>query len=100
MLAADSRSLILQGRNKTLEEWIRSIPGRVLEAEPWLLYWLGVSKQPFSLSESHILFEQAFHLFQERQDLAGTFLAWSGAMDTIVFEWNDFTLLDDWFEWL
>jgi two-component SAPR family response regulator len=95
-----AQSLILQGRNKTIEEWIGSIPKKVLEADPWLLYWLGVSKQPYSLSESRIFFEQAFQLFQERQDLAGTFLAWSGAVDTIVFEWNDFTLLDPWFEWL
>ena len=100
LLLMYARSLILQGRNKTLEEWIGSIPKKVLEAEPWLLYWMGVSKQPFSLSESRILFERAFHLFQERQDLAGTFLAWSGAVDTIVFESNDFTLLDEWFEWL
>jgi ATP/maltotriose-dependent transcriptional regulator MalT/two-component SAPR family response regulator len=95
-----AQSLILQGRNKTLEEWIGSIPKKIREADPWLLYWLGVSKQPYSLSESRILFERAFQLFQERQDLAGTFLAWSGAVDTIVFEWNDFTLLDHWFEWL
>jgi len=95
-----AQSLIVQGRNKTLEEWIGSIPRKVLEANPWLLYWLGVSKQPYSLSESRMLFEQAFQLFQERQELTGTFLAWSGAVDTIVFEWNDFTLLDHWFQWL
>lgn len=95
-----AQSLILQGRNKTLEEWIGGVPRKVLKTNPWLLYWLGVSKQPYSLSESRVLFEQAFQLFQERQDLAGTFLAWSGVVDTIVFEWNDFTLLDHWFEWL
>ncbi len=95
-----AQSLIVQGRNKTLEEWIGSIPRKVLAANPWLLYWLGVSKQPYSLSESRILFEQAFQLFEKRQDVPGTFLAWSGAVDTIVFEWNDFTLLDPWFQWL
>jgi ATP/maltotriose-dependent transcriptional regulator MalT/DNA-binding SARP family transcriptional activator len=99
LLLRYAQSLTLQGRNKSLEKWIESIPKGVREAEPWLLYWLGVSKQPFGLSESRILFEQAFQLFQERQDVAGTFLAWSGAVDTIVFEWNDFTLLDHWFEW-
>jgi ATP/maltotriose-dependent transcriptional regulator MalT/DNA-binding SARP family transcriptional activator len=100
LLLGWAQSLILQGRNRTLEEWIGSIPKKVLEATPWLLYWLGVSKQPYNLPESRMLFEQAFRLFQERQDLPGTFLAWSGAVDTIVFEWNDFTLLDHWFEWL
>jgi ATP/maltotriose-dependent transcriptional regulator MalT/DNA-binding SARP family transcriptional activator len=100
LLLRSAQSLILQGRHKTLEGWIGSIPKGVLEEEPWLLYWLGVSKQPFNLSESRMLFERAFQLFQERQDLTGTFLAWSGAVDTIVFQWNDFTLLDHWFEWL
>ena len=95
-----AQSLIPQGRYRTLEKWIESVPKKVLEADPWLLYWLGVSKQPYSLLESRILFERAFHLFQENQDLTGTFLAWSGAVDTIVFEWNDFTLLDHWFDWL
>jgi LuxR family maltose regulon positive regulatory protein len=45
-------------------------------------------------------FEQAFQLFQGEKDTSGAFLAWSAAVDTIVFEWNDFTLLDHWIEWL
>lgn len=100
LILSQAQALITQGRNRTLEEWIVSIPEMVRESMPWLLYWLGTCKQPFSSGESRVLFEQAFQRFQREENATGTLLAWSGAVDTIVYEWNDFALLDHWIEWL
>ncbi len=95
-----ARSLIAQGRAKTVEKWIASIPETARQAMPWLLYWLGVCKQPFAPSESRSLFEQAFKLFQIHKDEAGMLQAWSRVVDTILYEGDNFGLLDSWIEWL
>ena len=100
LVLSHAQTLVAQGRNQTLEEWVVSIPEEARKKIPLLLYWLGVCKQPFRPGESRVLFEQAFQLFQRQEDAAGALLAWSGAVDTIVFEWNDFTLLDHWIEWV
>ena len=100
LISSQAQSLISQGRNKTLEEWIVSIPENIREKRPWLLYWLGLCKQPFNPAESRLFFEQAFEGLEKQEDDVGTLMAWSGLVDTIIFEWSDFTLLDRWIEWL
>lgn len=90
--------LAVQGRSGTLQEWIERIPGERLNASPWLLYWLGICRMPFTPGESGRLFEQAFHLFKEQKDSTGIFLSWSGAVDTLLFDWNDSMPLDYWIE--
>jgi len=100
LITNQAKSLIGQGRNRTVEDWIKSIPEDIRNRNPWLLYWLGFCRQPFDPAESRRFFEEAFRLFEEQGDGTGTLLAWSGAVDAIVFEWNDFTLLDRWIEWL
>ncbi len=92
--------LIEQGRNRTLERWIRKLPDGTLEKKPWMLYWLGMNRQLFSPSEARDRFETAFHLFETANDKRGVYLAWSGMVVSTLYEWNDFTVLDPWIEWL
>jgi LuxR family maltose regulon positive regulatory protein len=93
-------TLMAQGRNKTLEQWIKKIPEDLLDAYPWLLYWLGVSCQHFSSAEATGYFERAFHLFETGPDTAGLLLSWAGIIDSIAYEWNYFTDFDPWLAWL
>jgi len=50
--------------------------------------------------EARAAFEKAFHLFDAQQDGAGLLLSWSGIVESTIYEWNDFTVLDPWIEWL
>jgi LuxR family maltose regulon positive regulatory protein len=93
-------TLMAQGRNKTLENWIKKIPEDVLHGQPWLLYWLGVSCQHFSSAEARGYFEKAFHLFETGPDTAGLLLSWTGIIDSIAYQWNYFTDFDPWIAWL
>ncbi|TAL26211.1 MAG: AAA family ATPase [Nitrospirae bacterium] len=93
-------SSIAQGRSRTLQEWIESIPPEIIEKTPWLQYWIGVCRMPFDPAESRMYFERAFQLFQSQQDDIGTLLSWSGAVDVTIYEWNNFTILDQWIDWL
>jgi len=94
-----AKELIAQGRNNTLEQWIRKIPEDILNKEPWLLYWLGVSCLHFSTDEAKGCFEKAFNLFKHSRDMSGLYLSWSGIIDSIAYEWNYFTEFDPWIKW-
>ena len=100
LLHKQAKALIIQGRHKTLEQWIKRIPDEALNKNPWMLYWLGVSCQHFPSARAKDYFENAFHLFKHGEDIAGLYLSWSGIIDSIANEWNYFTEFDPWIEWL
>jgi len=100
LILSNAKALISQGRGKTLRNWILSIPEEIRAWTPWLLYWLGVCQMPFSPAESRKHFEESFRLFNEQNDTVGTLLSWAAVVDSIILEWDDFTILDPWIEWL
>ncbi len=93
-------TLLEQGRNKTLEEWIQRLPQDTLQKNPWMYYWLGASCAHFSPAEARNHFETAFHLFTATKDRRGVYLAWSGIVASTLYEWNDFTPLNHWIDWM
>lgn len=68
--------LVENGRMQTLHESISHIPASYLDQYPWLLYWLGICRQPFEPRSSREYLERAFTLFRSRQDSVGTYMAW------------------------
>ena len=96
LIGRHAAALLAQGRGQTLEAWLRSLPSGMLERTPWLLYWLGACRLPFNPVEARDCFEKAFGLFDLEDDPAGLFLAWSGVVETFIYEWGDFTPLDRW----
>lgn len=85
-----ARELLLQGRNRTLQEWLACLPAATLEATPWLLYWHGMSAFPVDLPNTRVRLMQALPRFAEVGDLSGCYLCWAGIVDTYVFtdEWT------------
>ena len=100
LILGSAQALMTQGRIETIREWITRIPEEIIGKTPWLLYWLGVCQMSCSPSESRGHFERAFQLFHEHDDTIGTLLSWAAVVDSILFEWDDFTILDPWIEWL
>ena len=86
------------GMGETLALWVDSLPKEVRERNPWSLYWKAASRMRISPRESRLLYEQAFELFGDRPaaDARGLLLTASGAMDAILYEVDDFSLLDRW----
>ncbi len=96
LVVAHAPALLAQGRDQTLEAWLRSLPPALFERTPWLQYWLGRCRLPFDTAEAREQFAHAFAGFQERDERAGLFLSWAGVIDTFVYQWGDFTSLDRW----
>jgi len=96
LVLAHAAALMQQGRNQVLGGWIRSLPAEHVEAHPGLQLWLGSSHMPMNPPEAYRCFQRAFQLFRETGDLAGSLLAWSGAVDSIVWGFADFHELKPW----
>ncbi len=89
-------SMLQQGRNRPLAEWLKSLPREILEGDPWLLYWMGECQAPFDIQLGQFYFEKAFEKFRTEEGGVGIFLAWSGIVNSIINEYRDFTPLDKW----
>ncbi len=96
LILTHARTLVVQGRAATLEQWLFSLPQDVIERTPWLLFWRAVCRQPFNPAEAKRYFEKAFTIFDAQKETTGALLSWSSCVDTFLFEWNDFTPLDQW----
>jgi DNA-binding SARP family transcriptional activator len=94
LILSQATSLASQGRFGTLEEWIRALPQNALEEIPWLHYWMGVCRMAFNPRESRLHFEQAYSAFRDRKDAPGTFLSWSGIIQSILLGFHGFEALD------
>jgi ATP/maltotriose-dependent transcriptional regulator MalT/DNA-binding SARP family transcriptional activator len=99
LIMSHAPNLISQGRYKTLQLWINSIPDDIRTNNPWLLYWLGNSFLAFSPGQARDYFEQAFNKFKDAQIQEGELLSWSGIIDSIINSWDDFTPLSNWIRW-
>jgi ATP/maltotriose-dependent transcriptional regulator MalT len=89
-------TLIAEGRGQTLQSWIEGVSIDQRENNPWLLYWSGICRMPFNLSDAQSHFKKAFVFFREQHDVAGTFAAWSGAVEAIMHEVGNLSCLDPW----
>ena len=88
--------MINQGRYPPLEEWLEKVPEDIIENNPWLLYWMGICRLPFNPMLSRPYFEKAFQRFKTEENAPGVFLAWSGIVESITSDFEDFKPLDQW----
>jgi LuxR family maltose regulon positive regulatory protein len=96
LILAHAETLLAQGRNLTLDAWIRAVPQAVIAELPWLLYWHGMASMPIDPRAGRRSFERAFAAFRERADPTGLYLSWAGIVDTYVYQWGEMNGLDRW----
>lgn len=91
-------SMYAQGRAETLLLWVDDLPPEAQQAHPWTVYWAAASLVQRAPREGRLGFERAFELFraQAAPEETGMVLACSGAMYAILYELDDFSLLDRW----
>ncbi|HEX5092041.1 MAG TPA: hypothetical protein VFV84_05045 [Burkholderiales bacterium] len=98
MIERHAAAMYAQGRAETLVRWVEELPEEVQQAHPWTAYWVALSIVQRAPREGRLRFERAFESFraQSRPDDEGMLLSCSGAMDAILYELDDFSLLDRW----
>ncbi|MEN6623723.1 MAG: BTAD domain-containing putative transcriptional regulator [Smithella sp.] len=100
IIMTQALAMIKQGRHSSLRQWLDSLPPAIVDGNPWLLYWNGMSILPYSPAEGRSYFEKSFRRFESQKDDAGTFSAWAGVVGTFLIEFNDFKPVDKWITWL
>ncbi|MBI1943547.1 MAG: hypothetical protein HYS35_07755 [Betaproteobacteria bacterium] len=98
LVMAHAEAMLAQGRGETLARWAEDLPPEVRDQHPWIEYWAAASQAQLAPREGRVRYEKAFELFRARTpaDLTGMVLAASGAMDAILYELDDFSLLERW----
>lgn len=88
------------GRLDLIESWLLHIPSDLIESDPKLLYWSGVSALMKRPSEAQPQLERALELFSKDADRNWMLLSWAGIVDSIFFIYRDLRELDPWIEWM
>jgi DNA-binding SARP family transcriptional activator len=96
MALKQAPALLAQCREHLVEEWLNNLPPEEIDQNPWILFWLGTCRMTRDSAEARGLFEKAYPLFAALEESAGLYLAWSGIVDSILYEWTNFARLDTW----
>lgn len=92
----DAQRLIGQGRWRTLQDWIETLPQDAVRSNPWLLYWAGVARIQVDLRGCRGELTLAYEIFESRRDAFGQALASAAMISSYYYEYDRFAPLDLW----
>ncbi|MCG6551368.1 MAG: hypothetical protein L7F77_03500, partial [Candidatus Magnetominusculus sp. LBB02] len=96
LMVKNTAAMIAAGRGAILNKWFSGIPDDFIENKPWLLYWRGMSILQSNPAEARKSLEPAYTTFKSNDDPEGLFSAFCSNVDTYLYQWKDFSLLDNW----
>lgn len=96
VICVNAQALLMQGRNQTLETLIQSVPAKLTQKVPWLIFWQAIASMPFDPLGSRKSFADCYPMFQRADDLAGQFLVCAGVLHTLRLTWSEFISADPW----
>ncbi len=96
LILKDAPSLVAQGRGLTVEAWLQSLPPELIEESPWLCYWRGMCRLPYSPPQARGYFEHAYRVFKANGDYPGLLQTWCAIIDTFVYGWSNFKPMIPW----
>ncbi|MEW6520624.1 MAG: BTAD domain-containing putative transcriptional regulator [Thermodesulfobacteriota bacterium] len=95
LILQKAHALIEQGRSQVLGKWLQALPGHMVEADPRLLYWLGMAKRESDCLAARQFFHRAFTIFRDADGgRTDTMLAWAGIMECLLASLDDRAALD------
>jgi LuxR family maltose regulon positive regulatory protein len=95
LILQEARRLYEQGRTRTLIEWVMALPVEIVDAKPWLAYWLGACQVWTSPSAARPVLERASRQFAVVGDVGGRVLA-AGVLSRVCILDADWNALDGW----
>jgi len=96
IVAREGAALLAQGRRQTLEQWLHGLPDETVAASGWLSLWKGLCAIGSTRSRAADVLTRAFDVFADTGDAIGARIAWSGAVQAIMLEGQQFNRLDEW----
>lgn len=69
------RDLLWAGRKGDLLQWLNALPEETVEGNPWLLFYLAMTRRFMAGRENAIVLEKAYTLFKQKEDRRGSLIA-------------------------
>ncbi len=91
-------SLVQQGRFRTLEAWMASIPEPIEREAAWMTYWRGMVEMAIAFPKAESTFERAYHLFVHEHDKLGQILSIAAILQHIHVSYTAFGRMLPWIE--
>ncbi|MFM9887342.1 MAG: BTAD domain-containing putative transcriptional regulator, partial [Burkholderiales bacterium] len=90
--------MLSQGRSRVLSGWIDAVPGDIVDASGWLLYWQGVARGATDPLLGRADIERAYACFMAQNDSIGALLAAAAVLDQYFLAGADYTGVDAWLD--
>jgi LuxR family transcriptional regulator, maltose regulon positive regulatory protein len=99
LICEHADSLLSQGRHRTLEDWICRTDADVRKRAPWLSYWLGAARMPFTSDDARTAFKEAFRCLKQEEDVVGCLMCAAAMIETFFLERaEDLHPADEWID--
>ncbi|NJD06263.1 MAG: hypothetical protein FIA97_07160 [Methylococcaceae bacterium] len=88
--------MLARGLHQTLLQWLESMPASFLDADGWLLHWLGAARTPYDQAAARRVLERAYAVFEGQDDATGLYQTWCAIIESCMAEFSDVADLDRW----
>jgi LuxR family maltose regulon positive regulatory protein len=89
-------ALLAEGRWRTLQEWLVSLPEEQLSRSAWAQYWLGNSHMQTASMHAREWLIKANDAFVRNGDIIGRLLSAAAILRSIHFAYKTFESMDQW----
>ncbi|MFH2057453.1 MAG: BTAD domain-containing putative transcriptional regulator [Pseudomonadota bacterium] len=76
---------MIRGNLSGLEKWISGLPDKMVEQDPWLLFFMTVTHRIKGGKKNISLFKEALNLFEKNQDIRGIMFSVGYLIEAAVF---------------
>ncbi len=91
-----SGTLLRQGRNQMLCDWVAKLPAERVANDPWLLHWSGIAHVGIAPAVGRSILERAYVLATAVGDSMCRVQSVAGIIESVFLEYADFARLDPW----
>ncbi len=88
--------LLAQGRGMTVLAQLARIPDAVIDAQPWLRFWQGLSQSATDIVQGRAAFARAYEGFAQRQDALGQMLSAAAVVQSFSAAYDDAAPMRPW----
>lgn len=98
LIVENAANFLSQGRWRTVQAWVQSLPSSQRDSNPWLRYWSGVSLAAVDVMAARDELECAFRLFELRDDALGQMLSAAELLRAFFIEFRSLERVDPWID--
>ena len=76
--------LLRRGKGMDLSRWILALPEDIIQGNPWLLFYLTMTRRFIAGKENVVALQKAYTLFKEKGDMKGILISLAQLIETSI----------------